>query len=300
MLPMSDIGMLDNLDLNLLRVLDALLNDESVTLAAKRLGVSQSTASGMLARLRDAFGDPLFVRRQRGLTPTPRARALRAPVRRILEQVDGLATQPTFAPGSSSRTFRVAASDYAQSVVFAAIANEFDGNLRLSLERLPDPEAAHTALEKGELDLWVALPSSLRSALRSRKLFSEQYVSVVRTGHQAPAAVGLAEFCRMGHVLVSPQGPSFAGPVDRALARRGHVRQVVASVSSFASARSLVEATDLVATLPGRMVARSPGLRPIRTGLRVEGFTLVAAWHERSHRDDGHRWLRGLLTKRRL
>src|SRR5215469_14090309 len=100
------------IDLNLLIVLDALLDELSVTRAAARLGYTQSTVSGMLARLRDLLDDPLFVRTQRGILPTPRAEALASPLKRFLADGRRLITQDVFDPATAELTFTVSTNDY--------------------------------------------------------------------------------------------------------------------------------------------------------------------------------------------
>src|SRR5262245_65279973 len=102
------------IDLNLLVVLDALLDEHNVTRAAARLGYTQPTISGMLARLRDLFGDPLFVRAQRGLLPTPRAQALVVPLKQLLADSRRLVARDAFDPASAEVTFTISTNDYMQ------------------------------------------------------------------------------------------------------------------------------------------------------------------------------------------
>src|SRR5690606_13175067 len=108
---------LRTLDLNLLKALDALLDERSVTRAAARLALTQPAVSGMLNRLRDAFDDPLFIRAPHGIVPTLRAEALAAPVKRILADIDVLLQPVTFEPGTANLTFTLAATDYALRAV---------------------------------------------------------------------------------------------------------------------------------------------------------------------------------------
>src|SRR3954469_14068400 len=105
------------IDLNLLAVLDALLDERNVTRAATRLGYTQPTISGMLARLRDLFGDPLFVRGQRALLPTPRAQALAIPLKQLLADSQHLVARDAFDPASVEMTFNISSNDYMQHAV---------------------------------------------------------------------------------------------------------------------------------------------------------------------------------------
>jgi DNA-binding transcriptional LysR family regulator len=105
------------IDLNLLVVFDALLDERNVTRAAARLGYTQPTISGMLARLRDLFGDPLFVRAQRGLVPTPRALALAVPLKRLIADSRRLVASDLFDPATAEVTFIISSNDYMQQAL---------------------------------------------------------------------------------------------------------------------------------------------------------------------------------------
>ncbi|MEG0004184.1 LysR family transcriptional regulator, partial [Comamonas sp.] len=112
-----------NLDLNLLKALDALLDERSVTRAAERLSLTQPAVSGMLTRLRESFDDPLFVRTQRGIAPTLRAQALAGPLKELLCNAEALLRPQGFDPATAQMTLRIAATDYAlQAVVLPFLA----------------------------------------------------------------------------------------------------------------------------------------------------------------------------------
>jgi DNA-binding transcriptional LysR family regulator len=288
-------------DLNLLVVLDALLDERSVTRAAARLGYTQPTVSGMLARLRDVFGDPLFTRAQRGLLPTPRAEALAEPLKQLLTDSRRLLARDVFDPTTAETTFVVSSNDYMQHVLLAPLL----GPLRREAPRIrlaiapPVVEGLGAALARGQIDLAVTIPEFAMSDLPSRRLYRETYVVAVRPQHplaRGRGEVTLERFCAFDHVLVSPTGGSFEGPTDLALHELGLRRRVSISVPSFLLLPEILQADDLVALVPSRLV-REDDERLVRLTppLEVPGFDVIAVWHPRVDKDPAQRWLRARL-----
>jgi DNA-binding transcriptional LysR family regulator len=282
-------------------VLDALLDELSVTRAAARLGYTQPTVSGMLRRLRDVLGDPLFVRTQRGLLPTPRAQALALPLRQWLADSRHLVAPEKFDPATSQATFSISSNDYMQH----ALLMPFVASLRREAPRLrlavtpPVVEGLGEALAAGRIDLAVTIPEFALPELRSRLLYRERYVVAVRRRHPlARAKVSLETFCRYDHVVVSPTGGSFEGPTDRALARLGRRRTVRYSVPSFLLLPDMLQTDDLIAVVPSRLLAATDGrLVQLKPPIDVPGFDVIAVWHPRVDSDAAHRWLRRSLTQ---
>ncbi|ALM83518.1 transcriptional regulator [Bordetella sp. N] len=288
------------LDLNLLKALDALLDERNVTRAAARLGVTQPAMSGMLTRLRAAFGDPLFVRASHGVVPTERALDLVKPLQQILSEVGALIQPPTFDPATAEQTFTIAATDYALraiAVPFLSALKRQAPRVQIALVPVDDAQIS-VQLERGEIDLALLTPDSTPPGLHARNLFEEKYVCVMREGH--PAAQGRrrltpTQFCALDHALVSYSGGAFRGVTDNALEKLGKSRRVTLSVKSFLILPEILRASDLVAILPSRLVAGMEGLTVFEPPLDIPGFTKTAAWHERTHRDAAQRWLRELL-----
>jgi len=288
------------LDLNLLKALDALLDERNVTRAAARLGLTQPAMSGMLTRLRDSFGDPLFVRAQRGIVPTQRALELACPIKHLLADVEALLQPKAFDPAQARLTFTVAATDYALraiAVPFLAALKQHAPQVRVSLVPVEDAKV-QSQLERGEIDLALMTPQCTPPDLHARRLFDERYVCALRAGHPALAADGtlsLEDFCDLDHAMVSYSGGGFRGVTDEALEALGRSRRVSLSVKSFLVVPEILRSSDMVAVVPSRLVVGVSGLTICEPPLPVPGFTKTAAWHERSHRDAGQRWLRQLL-----
>ncbi|WP_371767675.1 LysR family transcriptional regulator [Massilia sp.] len=289
------------IDFNLLVTLDALLAERSVSRAAQRLNLSQPALSAQLARLREMLGDPLFVPSHRGMTPTPLALGLQAPLAAALAQLRDVVTSArAFDPARDEFTLHVACSDYVQAALLLdftlALRRDAPG-LRIAL-RPADSTRLEAQMEKGDVDLAVLTPEGIAESLRSRPLFEERYVFIARRGHPAlRRPLDTRRFCELEHVMVSPRGGSFTTPVDEVLDAQGLRRRVVVSASTFHSVLDLVERSDLVALVPARMVeGRNVRVRVLAPPLPVPGFAIHMAWHDRNHRDAVQRWVRERLA----
>lgn len=288
------------MDLNLLRALDALLDERSVTRAAARLALTQPAMSGILLRLRERFGDPLFVRTQHGIVPTARALALGAPVKRVLADIDALLQPPPFDPARASMTASIAATDYALRAIalpFLTALKHSAPQVRVALVPV-DGAQAQGQLERGELDLALITAAGTPPDLHARALFDKRYVCVMRADHPAAREpLTLERFCALEHALVSLTGGRFEGVTDEALARLGRQRRVTLSVASFLILPEILRASDLVAVVPSRLAHGIDGIVVHDAPLEIPGFTKVMAWHERSHHDLGQRRIRELLVQ---
>ncbi|MEE8728911.1 MAG: LysR family transcriptional regulator [Rahnella inusitata] len=288
------------LDLNLLKALDALLDEGSVTRAAQRLSLTQPAVSGMLTRLRDYFGDPLFVRTSHGMVPTLRASELSMPVKQILTDIAILLKPMQFDPMTAELTYTLVATDYAlKAVVVPLIAalKQHAPRIRIAV-RSVDSERMYQQLSRGEVDLALVTPQTTPDDLHGRALYQEEYVCVARSHHPLAAAseMTLEQFCEQEHILVSTEG-RFMGVTDEALAELSLTRRVGVSVNSFLVIPDILRSTDMIAVVPSRMVPVDSDLAIIPLPLNVPGFTKSMAWHERTHRDPAHQWIRALCVE---
>src|SRR5512134_3456087 len=176
-----------DIDLNLLRVFDAVLHEKGVTPAAARLGLTQPAVSNALARLRKILGDALFVRTPRGMDATPFARELAEPVRQALALLESaLAHGPGFDPGASTRTFRFYMSDLGQVEFLPPLverARRVAPGVRLEAVAL-DVEDIADALAAGALDVAIGFLPGLAGAVRRRTLFRDPYLCLMRADHE--------------------------------------------------------------------------------------------------------------------
>lgn len=294
------------IDLNLLVALHALLEERSVTGAARRLALTQPTVSAMLTRLRKQFDDPLFVRTQRGILPTPRAQALAPLLRDLLNDAQALVTKDRFDPAVAKLTVSLSANDYIQATLLVPFIKQLRSqapHMRLAI-RNPQFSNIVAALTDGELDLCVTTTPEVPSAdLYSRTLYEERYVGVVRKAHplKAKAGVSLDQFCHYPHVVVSPTEGRFLGPTDQALAAVGRRRQVLLSAPGFLVLPEILQTDDLIAVLPERVLGgRMNGLRTFNPPVPVPGFSVLLLWHKRVHKDPALKWTRELLASTAL
>ncbi|PWC18861.1 LysR family transcriptional regulator [Brenneria corticis] len=289
-----------NLDLNLLLTLDALLEEQNVTRAARRLHLSQPSVSIQLARLRDVFGDPLLLPGSRGMRPTARADALREPLRRALESLErAVSPSSPFDPGLAKHTWRVAASDYSELTILLPALNGLrivaPGTRLAILEMTPSGIARRMA--DGEIDLTFHTREGSPSGLHQRELFAERYVLAGRVNHpKLKKGITVEQFSQLEQVIVSPDGGGFCGVTDNVLAAVGLTRRVVLSVPHFLFVLSVLASTDLVAMLPSRLMKDNPALQSVEPPVAVPGFEMSMLWHERAHRDPAHQWLREFIS----
>lgn len=285
------------LDLTLLLVFEAAMASGKLSVAARRVGLTPSAVSHALKRLREVFDDDLFVRTPRGVRPTPRALALRAPLAEALRLIGGAVRPARFDPARDAREFRIGASDY-ETALFApllvgeALAARF-------IVRTLVRRAAIDALLAGDIDVLLGYTWDRRQGCEAMTLFEEDYRVVARVGHPALAGpLDLEGYTRFGHVLVSPGG-TLAGIVDKALAAAGASRRVVLAVPYFLAALATVARTDLLATVPSRVAlghAAAFGLGAALPPVAIRRFPVQMVWNRRLA-DPGVDWLRSRIER---
>lgn len=286
-----------SIDLNLLVALDALLAERNVTRAAAHLRLSQSAMSAALGRLRTLFGDPLLLRTAGGMLPTSKGQELVAPVRQVLAEIGRIVQLPErFDPALAERTFTIAASDYVEYAILPRLVDYLEARApraRLAVRPM-DFGAVGRQLEGGDVDLGILGAGFAPPSVRSRPLFVERFVCIVRKGHpRVGERLTLDDYCALDHVLVSPSGGAFTAPADDALAALGRTRHVRLSVPHFLLVPEILTHSDMIAVLPERL-ARGYGerFRVFDLPFDLAPFSVVAIWHERTHRDPALAWLR--------
>jgi DNA-binding transcriptional LysR family regulator len=290
------------LDLNLLRVFDAVLRDRSVTGAARHLGLTQPAVSNALARLRAQFEDALFVRTPTGMDATPFARDLAEPVRQALALLESaLAHGPGFDPATSTRVFRFYMSDLGQIEFLPPLverAQRVAPKVRLEAVAL-EVEDIGDALAAGGIDLAVGFLPGLGPPVRRQALFRDPYVCLMRANHPAAAArLTRRAFLESPHALVSYKGGHRV--IEEALERAGLARNIALRVPHFTVVPMVLERSDLILTLPSkiaRVYERQGGFRVLPPPVPIPPADVAAHWHERFERDPGNRWLRETITE---
>jgi DNA-binding transcriptional LysR family regulator len=289
------------LDASLLMPLDALLQERHVSRAAARVGLTQSAMSRVLARLRDALGDPLLVRSGRSMALSPRAERLAEPLRLAMLNLERvLAGNDAFEPATSRRSFRVATVDYGAAVAIAPLMRrltEQAPHVELSVEPLRSDSLDE--LESGTLDFVLAPRRKSSAGIVWVKLPADRFVSIVRKQHpRVGKKLTLDLYCSLSHVVVVPERRA-VNAVDKLLEGVGRRRHVGLRVPSFLVAPLAVAASDMILTTPesvASLFAKSLELRVLAPPLALEGVSLALAWHERQRADPGHTWLRRLIA----
>ena len=287
-----------DVDLNLLRVFDAVLHEQGVTAAAARLGLTQPAVSNALARLRALFSDALFVRTAAGMDPTPFARELAEPVRQALALLESaLAHGPGFDPATSTRAFRFYMSDLGQVEFLPPLVERLQRaapGVRLEAVAA-DLEHIADALGAGTIDLAVGFLPALGPPVARRTLFRDPYRCLMRADHPSIGAkLSRKQFLEAAHVLVTYRGGGHR-VIEEALERAGAARRIALRVPHFTVVPMVLERTDLILTLPARVARvyeRQGGFKSLPPPVPMPPAEVAVHWHERFEADPGNRWLR--------
>lgn len=294
---------LKDIDLNLLVVFNQLLRQSRVSAVAETLGLSQPAVSNALKRLRRLMNDELFVHTPRGMVPTPFAEQLAEPIAYALSAIESTLSQhSSFDPLTSSRNFTIAMTDigeiYFLPLLMSALRRQAPGisisTVRNTTVNLRDE------MESGRVDLAIGLLPQLTVGFFQRSLFRQRYVCMFRKGHPLDkAAISLEDFTAANHVVVVSEGTGH-GKVDELLTQQGVRRHVVLVVPHFLGVGNILQATDLVTTVPERLAERTVApfeLTYVAHPADLPQISISLLWHTRMHRDTGNHWLRALIFK---
>lgn len=289
------------MDLNLLPVLDALLQEVSVTGAARRLGLSVAATSHALGRIRTALGDPVLVRAGRHMVLTPRGERLRATVRDVVADARRLlAGEAAFEPAALTASFVVLATDQVVTVLGPTIDRLLDAEAPgVSLRFLPGTPDDSQPLREGAADLAICLVGNWSPEIRATRLFTDDFVCLLRRGHPLlEGRLTLERYLAWPHVVVSPLG--LTSYVDEALAERGLSRRITVQVPYFMAGLAVAADSDAVLTVSRRMAVAAADrfdLVTVEPPLPLQPYALNLIWHPRHDHDPAHRWLRDLWQR---
>jgi LysR family transcriptional regulator, nod-box dependent transcriptional activator len=296
-------------DLNLLRSLDALLSERSVTRAADRVFVSQPTMSGALQRLREYFADQLLIRVGREMELTPLARSLAGPVHEVLQNIQAtLEIRPSFDPATVKRVFRVAMTDYAAVILMPLVLQRLAQLAPyISCDIEPLTEAIYNNLASGDTDFviaggnWRLFGGPEPSAeIRSELLFSDSFVCVVDRNHPTVNdTLTLDEYRRLPHQLVR-LGPGTESLIEHAWKVAELDMKVATTTGSFLLCICLIPGTPVVATTQKRLaqlLAAALPLKIVPCPVAVPALHEALMWHARNEFDPGHEFMRGVFAE---
>ncbi|MEX0525723.1 LysR family transcriptional regulator [Raoultella terrigena] len=285
-------------DFNLLVALDALLAEESVAGAARRLGFSASAMSRTLTRLRDATGDPLLVRAGRKMVLTPHAQNIKARAQNVLFEVRSVLNAslsplqlPTLVQTFTLRTNEGFVETFAPALI-AACARDAPG---VTLTFVAKTEKDPQFLREGRVDLEIGVLKNMGPEIRLQALFRDRFVGVLAKSHPLAQSARMTReaYISCGHVITSRHG-MVRGPVDDALAGFGLQRKIVAVVPSFAAALAVARRSQLIALVPASYIGDGPAadIAVFELPVQTPEITVSQMWHPRQEQEPGHRWLR--------
>jgi DNA-binding transcriptional LysR family regulator len=293
---------MESLDLNMLATLDALLQEGSVTGAARRVGLSTPAMSHALARIRECLGDPMLVRAGRSMRLTPRAEALKTRVHSVVTEARlTLAPEKPFVASELKRTFVVHASDYVLTILGLAVDRTLcEEAPHVGIRFVPNGNDDAAQLREGGSDLAVGIYGDLPQEMRSKQLMTDRFVVAIRDGHKKIGKrLTLEQLVQTPHIQVAPRGKP-GGYIDDVLSAQGLHRFVARAVPYFVTALQLASQTDYVLVISERIArqfAPSLGLRILEVPLDLRPYALSLVWHPRFDGDAGHRFVREVFYR---
>ncbi|MBU3056177.1 LysR family transcriptional regulator [Pseudomonas indica] len=286
---------LNKVDLNLFIVFDAIYTEANLTRAGQIVGITQPAVSNALARLRETFNDPLFVRTAQGMVPTPMAQNIIGPVRNALQLLRvSVQESRTFNPQQANKTYRISMTDLTEAVVLPPLFQR--------LRRLAPTVQIESFLAKrrettkelaaGRLDFAVDAPLNTDPQVRHVKLLEDRYVCALRKGHpMAKDKLSLDEYLALTHIHISSRR-SGLGFVDLALGKMGIQRRIALRSQHYLMASLVMQQTDMAMTVPERF-ARRHGLHYVDLPVKdVPALETHLYWHESTDQDPANRWMR--------
>ncbi len=296
-------------DFNLLIVLDALLSEQSVVGAAKRLGLSNSAMSRALGRLRDTTKDPLLVRAGRKMALTPYAQSIRERaglaafeanvlLRPVLHDFDAKKLTRTFLVRSNDGFVEVFAAE-----LIAAASHSAPG---VRLQFVAKLEKNAQPLREGQVDLEIGVPGEMGPEIRLQTLFRDHFIGVVHCNHPLAQEQTITpmQYCSYSHVVTSRHHGKARGPVDEVLSKLGLQRNIAAVVPSFAAALTVALRSDLIALIPHSFMTYIAQQKHINNAhfvfelpVKTNAIIISQMWHPRLQVDPAHRWLRELVLQ---
>lgn len=305
---MTEQALFDKIDLHLIRVLNTVLIERSVSRAALRLGMYQPAVSASLKRLRALAGDPILVRSGSGMVPTDAGLRMIEPSASILRAAGMLFSDARgFDPATASITFRLAASDYLDPLFLPQLVSK----IKVQAPRCPieiHPLSAQSdyrlQLAQGDFDIvignWAAPPEDLHMA----RLFGDEVVCLVAKDHPATrrpwSADNLQSWLEAEHIAPMPTHPGAKGVIDEHLDKLGLSRNITVRCPHFGLMPSMVASSLLVMTTGRQYCERFAGILPLAilpSPVLFPRLMYYQLWHERSHASNAARWLREVVRE---
>lgn len=299
------------IDLNLLVYLDVLLREGSVTKAANQLSITQPAMSNGLKRLRELFKDPLLVRTSEGMTPTKRAIELQPIIRDVLARLESsIQPETEFDAATSVRTFRIMASDYAESTLLLKVIGQLaELAPNITLDVITPSDVTFHDVEQGRVDMAINRFDELPLSFHQKLIWHDHFACVLRKDNPIVRNFAIEEYLQSQHVWVSKTGFGVGvgidptevqklGWVDAELTKMGRQRDIRVFTRHYHVALELAKQQNLIATLPNKaaqLLAHDPDIIILPPPFEIPPIALKLAWSALLHHDVGHIWLRRLV-----
>lgn len=285
---------LNKVDLNLFIVFDAIYTEANLTRAGQIVGITQPAVSNALARLRETFNDPLFVRTAQGMVPTPMAQNIIGPVRNALQLLRvSVQESRTFNPLQANKTFRISMTDLTEAVVLPPLfqrLRRLAPNVKIE-SMLAKRRETTKELAAGRLDFAMDAPLNTDPQVRHVKLLEDRYVCAMRRAHPlAKDKLSVEEYLSLSHIHISSRR-SGLGMVDLALGKMGQQRKIALRSQHYMMATQVIQQTDMAVTVPERF-ARRHDLHQIPLPVDIPPLETHIYWHESTDQDPANRWMR--------
>jgi DNA-binding transcriptional LysR family regulator len=291
---------LRSIDLNLLLVFDAVFQEKNITKAGSKIGLTQSSVSNALSRLRGHLGDELFVRAAEGMRPTPRAIELAEPIRSTLFSLQHILDPQRFNPATESRVFKIAAVDYFSVIVAPRLASYLSQNAPgIDVRIISGSTGTYELLDNGEADFAAVPLEKFADRFESQVLITDTWVCMAREGHPLAGTVPTVnQFADAQHLGLSLNGNSH-NFIDDELAKLGLSRRVAMTVNHSAVIPAIVEESDLIVTAPRKVVQRYASANSFLFDCPVpvpnKSIHLDLAWHKRLSVHPSQKWFKDTL-----
>jgi DNA-binding transcriptional LysR family regulator len=309
------------LDLNLLKVFDAVMEERSVLRASQKVALSQSAVSHSLARLREMLDDDLFVRTATGMQPTARALTMAPQVRQALRSLELAVEQPTFAPAISTKQFTLAANDFTTMVLappLLKILSREAPAIDLTIKPVTRIDLAEQ-IDLGRIDVAVGVFSAPPSRFRSALLFEYDDVLIIG-GERKLGGLDKAKLATLPLVVVSfggEQEGAVGGFIsERGLARRSEMYdrpaleraladserplRIAVSLPHFLALPALLVDSELAAIVPrplARALEQAHAITTYELPYTTAPVEVRLLWHERVEHEPSHEWLHEVLRR---
>lgn len=292
-----------HLDLNLLVALDAILTERNITRAANKLNITQSAASGLLARLRDYFDDELLVQSGRKMLPTPLAVSLQDPLKRVLLDIKtNIVGDKEFDPANSNRHFKIMASDYVTTVFLSPLLKLVKTLApNMTFDIIPNHNFYNDALAKGDIDFLIQPNLYMNNDHPKTLLFEDSYSCVVwRDNPFVGETLSNETYLSLGHVVINlgeMRVPSFEEDFAK---KFGQDRRIEVSTSNFNTLPYLVVGTNRITVMHTRLArihAKTLPIKIVNTPEPIPALKEYIQWNHILDGDPAHVWLRNICSQ---